>query len=1192
MWKFIKHEWKFWLRSPMTWIFFGINAILVLGAVSSDSIMIGGSIGSIKKNAPFIIQFYYGIMSLICLLMTTAYMNATANRDFQYNMYQFVFSSPIKQTHYFFGKFIGAASISIIPLLGISLGALLAPMMPWSDPQRIGPVYWSGHINGLLCYAIPNTIITGAVLYSLAILYRSTIVSFIGAMGILVLYGMAAGFTTDIEKEWLSVLVDPFGFRPASIISKYFTVDEKNTRSIPLTGLFMLNRVLWIGISFFIIVFSYFRFSFATKKEKKDLKKVHLKKDKEVGIIPNVKSNPVFVAAYSSRPSYFQAICFETKTILRNPTFIIIAAIGMINLLVSLTFTEEYGEKLYPVTYQIIDTIRGSLYSFIVAFIIFYSGVLVWKERDSNIHDIIDATPAKTSLLFLSKLTALTIALFTVLFCSIALGCIMQLFNGFHQIHLDVYFKSLMLIDLPGFVYLTVVALLFHYLINNRYIAYFLFVAFVITNTFIWGALDIQSNMVIFGGTPNVTYSDMNGFGPFIKSLFWFNLYWVLASAIICFVVFTFFIRGRELNLKFRLTSALNTIKKNRFSISVLFFIFLCCAAFVYYNTKILNTYITRDEFEKRSEQYERKYKKYEGIAQPKIIRVNYTIDIAPYKRNLFSKSELWLKNKTNEVIREVHFTMPISIDSVTLTIQGAILKLRDNELYYRIYELNKPLKPGDSLKVVANATVINKGFENEVSFTSLTQNGTFFNEGNIIPGIGYNNNLEISDKNKRSKLGLPVKKRSIPLNEQDTLARMKNYVVQDADWVDVETIISTSDDQIAVAPGSLINSWKEKGKSFYHYKLDRASLNFYSFISAKFEVARKQFKGITLEVYYIKEHAYNVPNMLSSMEKSLDYYTTHFGPYYHKQARIIEFPRYASYAQAFPGTMPYSEGIGFIQDLRDVQGDDIDMVFYIVAHEMGHQYWAHQLTGAAMQGSEWMSEGFAQYSALMVMEKEYGKEKMKKFLRYEMNKYLTGRGAELEAERPLYKTEGQGYIHYQKASIVMYYLKEMIGETNVNKALQKLLNEYAYKEPPYATSMNAIRAFEEMTPDSLRYLIPDLFKRVTLFSNKIESCSFKKIHNEYEVTMNVVSEKFLSDSLGKETSIPVNDYIDIVIFGEKKSNSETAHVLLQKRIKFQAKENQFVFRVKEQPDKVGVDPYHYLIDRVPDDNVKTIGMN
>lgn len=1189
MWKFIRYEWKYWLASPMTWIFFGINALLILGAVSSDNVMIGGDIGSIHKNAPFVVQNYYGIMSLLCLLMTTAYMNATANRDFQYNMYQFIFSSPVKHSHYFFGKFIGAVSISIIPLLGISMGALLAPIMPWTDPQRIGPIYWSGHINGILCYAIPNTIITGVLLYSLAILFRSAIVSFIGAMGILVLYGIAAGFTTDIEKEWLSVIADPFGFRPASIISKYFTVDEKNTKSIPLSGWFLFNRILWISISILIAVFSYFRFSFATKKEKRNLKKVPVKKEKETDTISNNKSNPFYFPAYSSWSSNFHAIIFETKTILRNPTFIIIASIGMINLLVSLSFTEAYGGKLYPVTYQIVDTIRGSFYTFLVAIIIFYSGVLVWKERDANIHDIIDATPVKTSLLFISKLSALTLAMFSLLLCSIALGAIMQLFNGFYQIHLDVYFKSLMLIDLPGFIFITVIALLFHYLINNRYIAYFAFVIFLILNSFIWPVFDIESNMVIFGGIPFVTYSDMNGFGPFVKSLCWFNIYWILASAIICFIVLAFFIRSRELNMKFRLASAFKSIKINRGAISVLSILFLCCASFVYYNTKVLNTYISNDEFEKRSEQYEKKYKQYEGLAQPKIIRVNYTIDLMPYERNLFSKAELWLKNKTQVEIQEVHFTMPLSIDSVTLNIEDAKLKLRDNDLFYRIYKLNKPLKPGDSLKVVANATVINKGFENQVSFTALTQNGTFFNQGDIIPGIGYNSNLEISDKNKRNELGLPLKKRTNPLDEKDTVARMNNYVVQDADWVEVETQISTAEDQIAIAPGSLIESWKEKGKSFFHYKLDKASLNFYSFISARYEVARKKFKGINLEVYYIKEHAYNVPNMLSSMEKSLDYYTTHFGPYYHKQARIIEFPRYSSFAQAFPGTMPYSEGIGFIQDLRDVKGEDIDMVFYIVAHEMGHQFWAHQLCGAAMQGSEWMSEGFAQYSALMVMEKEYGKEKMQKFLKYEMNRYLTGRGSELEAERPIYKTENQSYIHYQKASVVMYYLKEMIGESNVNKALQKLLNEFAYKEPPYATSLNAIRAFEEVTPDSLKYLIDDMFKKVTIFSNRIESCSSKKIDNEYEVTINMISEKFRSDSLGKETAMLVNDYIDVVIFGDRKQDNETDHILLQNRIKLHSKETTRVFRVKKQPQKVGIDPYHYLIDRVPDDNIKKI---
>lgn len=1192
MWKFIKQEWKFWLSSPMTWIFLGINTLLILGAVSSDSITVGGEVGSVNKNAPFVIQNYYGIMSLVCLLMTTAYMNATANRDFQYNMHQFVFSSPIKKSHYYFGKFIGAASVSIIPFLGISLGALLGPSMPWADPLRSGPVYWSGHLNGILVYAIPNTLIAGVFLYSLAILYRSAIVSFIGAVVMLVLYGVAAGFTSDIEKEWLSVLLDPFGFRPAAIISKYFTIDQKNTSAITLSGWLLFNRIIWVGFSFLILFIVYFRFSFSEKKQAKKGKKQVINTVENEISVSHTKKNQFITPVYSSWQSYFHTTLFETKTILKNPTFIIIGAIGMINLLASLSFTGGYGENIYPVTYQIVDTIRGSFYSFLIAIIVFYSGVLVWKERDSGINDIIDATPAKSSLFFVSKLTALTLALGTVLFCAIILGIITQLLNGYTQIKPDVYFKSLMLIDLPGFVYLCVVALLFHYLINNRYVAYFAFVVFLILNEFVWGVLDIQSNMVIFGGIPNVTYSDMNGFGPFVKSVFWFTIYWMLASGILCFVVFAFYIRGRELTFKFRIASALRNLRHNGLAVSVLSILFLCCASFVYYNTKQLNPYITGDEFDKKSEQYERKYKKFEELAQPKITRVNYLIDLMPYERNLFSKAEIWLKNKTKEDIQEVHFTMPLSIDSVTIDIQDAVVKLRDNELNYRIYQLKNRLKPGDSIKVLVNATLINKGFENEVSFTSLTQNGTFFNQGDIVPGIGYNSDFEISDKNKRNKLGLPAKKRSTPLDEHDSIARMKNYVVKDADWVDVETVISTAEDQIAVAPGSLIRTWKENGKSYFHYKLDKASLNFYSFISAKYEVARKNFKGISLEVYYIKEHAYNVPNMLSSMEKSLDYFTTHFGPYYHKQARIIEFPRYASFAQAFPGTMPYSEGIGFIQDLRDVKSDDIDMVFYIVAHEMGHQYWAHQLTGAAMQGSEWMSEGFAQYSALMVMEKEYGKEKMNKFLKYEMNGYLTGRGSEREAERPIYKTEGQGYIHYQKGSVVMYYLKEMIGENNVNKALQKLIREFAYKEPPYATSMNAIRAFEEVTPDSLKYLINDLFMNVILFSNRIESGSFKKVNDEYEVTMNVISEKFLSDSLGKETSIPVNDYIDIVIFGYKKSKSESEEVLLQKRMRIHEKETKLVFRVKEQPQKAGVDPYHYLIDRMPEDNIKTIYKN
>jgi len=407
---------------------------------------------------------------------------------------------------------------------------------------------------------------------------------------------------------------------------------------------------------------------------------------------------------------------------------------------------------------------------------------------------------------------------------------------------------------------------------------------------------------------------------------------------------------------------------------------------------------------------------------------------------------------------------------------------------------------------------------------------------------------------------------------------------------VEVTTRISTAPDQIAVAPGSLQKEWTEDNRRYFEYRLDRASVNFYAFISANYMVERKRWNEIDLEVYYIRGHEYNVPNMMNSMEKSLEYYTQNFGKYYHKQCRILEFPRYSSFAQAFPGTMPYSEGIGFITDLRDVTEDDIDVVFYVVAHEMAHQYWAHQLIGARMRGTEMLSESFSQYSALMVMEKMYGKDKMKKFLKYEMDGYLSGRGWEREAERPLIQTEMQGYIHYEKASVIMYHLKELIGEAQVNSALRKLLNEYAYKEPPYPTSLAALRAFRDVTPDSLQPAITDMFERIVLFSNRVVETSYKPLEGgKYEVSVSTHSEKFAADSLGKQTPDLLSDYIDIGVFGTNDKKNILGKPLAYKRVKVSEAENTFIFITDEEPYQVGIDPYNYLVDRVPDDNVKRV---
>jgi aminopeptidase N len=418
----------------------------------------------------------------------------------------------------------------------------------------------------------------------------------------------------------------------------------------------------------------------------------------------------------------------------------------------------------------------------------------------------------------------------------------------------------------------------------------------------------------------------------------------------------------------------------------------------------------------------------------------------------------------------------------------------------------------------------------------------------------------------------------------------MNTYISNNSDWVTVATDFTTSSDQIAIAPGSLINKKVVGNRTTYSYKLDHYALNFYSFMSAAYQVERKKWKDIDLEVYYTPEHKYNVKKMIASLENSLSYYTEHFGPYYNNQARIIEFPRYASFAQAFPGTMPYSEGIGFIANLED--SNAIDMVYYVVAHEMGHQWWAHQVTGANMQGATLLSETMAQYSALMVMEKMYGKKMMYKFLKYEMDNYLRSRGNERVKESPLLRVENQGYIHYRKGSVVMYYLKEMIGEKAVNSALKDMIDSLAYQQPPYPNAYMLVDRFNAVTPDSLKYLIQDLFYDITLFGNRTTNATYKKLAGgKYEVSFDVEAMKFKADSMGKETDVKINDWIEIGVRAKAKDGEKIGKQIYSQMIKFDKSKSTYKVLVNELPYEAGIDPNFMLIDRIPGDNMKKLDL-
>lgn len=1189
--QFFFFEVRYWLRQPMVYIFLLIIGLLPFFAVISDNVPIGG-VGNVYRNAPYVVYQLYGAMSFIAILMVTAFVNGTAIRDYTSDTAQIVFSTPVSKRSYLVGKFLGSTFIASLPVLGVTVGMVLGSWWPSVDPLRLGPNLVLHHLEAFLVIALPNILFSAAIIFAVAVLVRSTMASFISAIALFVGYSIAMTFMSDMDNQALGAMLDPFGGAATELVTKYWSVEDKNTRLLPLGGVLLWNRLLWTAVALAIFLFGYLRFRFTARSGR--VKPVETEEELRPAFattaLPAVRLQH---GARARRQQFLALLRNDFVGMLKSTPFIIIMTLGLVQLFASLTFvTSMYGNTTYPVTYNVVDLMRGSLTIYLLIIVAFYAGQLVWKERDPKMDGILNALPMATRTGLLAKLAALLGIVLVVHLFAVLAGMATQLLNGYLRLQPGVYLSYFVL---PGFLMFScwaVLAVLVHVLVNNKYLGYFVFIVLFVLNAFAWPAVDVVSNLLVFNSTSGLVYSDMNGFGPYLQGWLFFRGYWLVFAALLIYAAYLYVVRGNDTAWRWRFRAAGKRLRGSLPLGAVLGAGFLALAGFGWYQTQVVNTYRTPKEEEKLQVRYEQDFKPYAQLAQPHYTDLSYFIDLEPAARALTYSVEVTLKNKHEQPIDTLFLGLPQVVEC-ELDIPGAELVLNDSVLRQRMYRLASPLPSGGSIRMTVSGGWRPTGISNEVEMTSIVQNGSFFNNMDLIPTIGYDARAELSDREKRRKHGLPPNER-MPKLSDDPAQRMDNYLLKNSDWVHVRTTIGTAPDQIAVAPGSLKKEWEADGKRWFTYELDHKALNFYSFLSARYQVARETWKDpkglapdVDLEVYYQEEHGVNVPRMLNSLHRSLDYFTAHFGPYRQQQARIIEFPRYASFAQAFPGTMPYSEGIGFITDLT--AKEDIDMVFYVVAHETGHQWWAHQVIGANMQGSTLLSESMAQYAALMVMEKEYGAAHMRKFLKHESDKYQNARGSERLGERPLLTVENQGYVHYNKGSVVLYGLRDFLGEDTLNSAFRALVDSFGYADPPWPTSLDWYRAVQRVTPDSLRYLLADGIEHITLYDNKmIEAKGVMNPDSTWTVTAKLTAEKEHADSLGKGTSVPMDDWIDIAVerwpsYGKDRALNDVP--LAKQRVRLHTGSNRVVFTVDGRPAAVKIDPDNLFFDRHPDDN-------
>lgn len=1209
-WKIFVFEVQNKLRRPAVYVYFLAAFLFIAFSFTTGALPVGEKE---HINSPHLIAFAMGWISMIMMLVTSAIMGTPLYKDIEYNTKDYYLTYPITKFGYYWGRYFSSLLFVLVigaaVILGAFAGTKLGPLFGLNDVSRYGPDKLKYFLEPFVFIGIPNLVFTSSVFYGLVaitrnikVIYSSGIILFLG-------YVIASFFLARTTNQDIVNLADPFVFN--GIRKQYQDLSDplRNITLMTYQGSLLINRILWPGLGITLLLFSYLKFNFedffSGKRDKNSA--IAMKQDRNA---PRPQVAVRFDRRYNLQ-SLVNLAKTELLNIVRDNYFWIIISCGLLFLgfVFYMGYDNNYGVANFPRTVAILDTFNETFLFFIFFVIIFYTGETVHRDRVTRYAFINDSLPMPNWVLNGSKLLSLLVLSLGLSLVPMFLGIAVQLIKGYTQLNLPTYFMAVFTLILPRFLEMVVFAYVIHVVVNNKFAAHGIGITIWIVLYFMNTTSIFNYRPLLYSYTPGYEISDMDGIGHMAGPVAWFNLYWLSAASLLTVVAALFYYRGVASSFKERLQLVKERFDGNtRLITSVLLLIFLATASFIYYNVSYLNNYLTSSEMDQRAVSYERTLKRYEGLPLPKVKALKLTVDLFPDQQRAVTHGWITLINQSAQPITE----MLLDADGVqySLTSSGKSIPFTTRLLYhrgklnvfrpetdtaeFRLYQLRKPLDPGDSLSVELNSVVSYRGFSNDLYSGNILRNGTFYTGG--LPGLGYDEDDELGSPYERRKNHLPPK-----INQeikQDDIEGINTLRAGKPSMLfKFDLTVSTAADQIAVAPGELRKQWTANGRSYFHYVQDNPGM--YpplGIISARYQVLHDRVqlqdgKTIAINIYHDPKHTANVNRFKKAYSEGLKYYSSVYGDYPFKVISLAETTPYGPRSFSSTSLDAYNEKLGWNAAFQNT--DQLNYCYFMTTQQLAQQWWRFQVAPNNTIGSLVIPEGLARYDSFVMMEKLIGKDNMRELLLGQLWNYSFRHNRSENPEHPVLSAN-EGYIWADKAGVVLYGLRDLIGEKNISAALREFKNDYAFKQnPPYAGTNDLYRYLKIHTPDSLQYYLKDTWEKITFYDNRIISAKALPLGNgNYQVTIKLDAEK--SYQVGKGNYVPaaMNDYIDLAVFAAN-SKDKTGRMLVNplylKKHKFKSGDQTIVLVVKGKPISVGIDPYAKLIDQKPNDNMKNM---
>ncbi len=1137
----LKQELLLRLRQGATWgqfLFILLVAAAIMSSERTDS-----DLGRVHANAPSQLVLYCSIFCLLAGPIVAAIAGTGILRDFELRVHEFFFTSRLRAWQYFFGRYLGSFLVTGLLFAALPLGLWLGTVLP-GDSTHLGPFRLAPYAFSYLVILLPNLLLTSALFFVAGALTRNLFAVYALGIGLFVFYIISAGLATGIESRELAAVLDPYGIVLLTVEERYWTPAQKNLLLPTLEGALLTNRLLWSGTGLVMVVLGNVLFRFRALAPQLPSRVLGSAQPPPQGPVPTVNPRP------QAGRSFLHLVRFHTRSILRSWPYWLFLALGIVAFFITQSKEDgATGTANLPTTTQ---TLKEFTDSYLVLFIFvaaIYAGELCWQDRVLRVAPLVDALP-------LSK-TAATLARFLSLVLILALAAVV--YGGIGMLHQqaggvkpDASAYVISLFGVCGIPLLTMSALAFliHSRAPSKFVGHIIFVMVTMASS-VFDELGWEHPLLEIGSMGDSHYSDIDGYSAYAVQLLGMGGHWLVLSALL--LTLAIWPRRRVWLWALAALSALST-------------------GLLLYNFHGVHRFVNENGLKRDQADYERAYRgNWVDRPQPKITAADLDVTLWPERRTFSISGRYTLKNKSDKPIPEVLLSYDNDLDPRKITFGAAATRTKnDTRLGMQVWKLAAPLAPGQSTTLDFTLVWDTPGFAASGPRTDIAANGSFLS--NLAPRIGYQTSIELTDASERVKQNLAAW-RELPKK----VGLSQTYIGGDSDWVKLAVTVRTAPDQLALAPGKLVREWQENGRRCFRYESNHVVRYFWAVVSGKYATKKSQWKGIPITVYYHAGHPWNVGQMLSGAKDALAFCSEAYGPYPFSELRVVEFPARGENiaAQAFAGTIPFSEAGGFT---LNVGKDDFDTPFYVTAHEVAHQWWAHQLTGANLPGSEVLSESLAEYTALRVAI-EAGNEPGEVYKRV-ADAYLEGRAKDRTEERPLVTTRRQPYLCYQKGGLAFAELR-WLTDKRLDSILRGFLRSLAFQEPPYPTAQALVETLKANFP-AHKERITELFEKITLCDLGVVSAKKTKVGKKlWRTDVVVTAKKVFADGQGNETAAPVHDTIPVTLWkGEK---------VVTRLVRLQQPRQTVTLDTDFSPDYVLLDPTYSRLDRDRDNNTASV---